>query len=452
MLSARTAHPMSTETDQARLEAQLSDEVNRALARGSLYALALACLACLLLLLSYLHERDVFFLVPLLFTVLCAVASGAIHVVAKQRRMRGNLSYAVMLPFASLPTTFFLAAELLLPSGAATYVFGPMAHLYAFCVAVTGFLFNPRLTLLAGVLCGVQYELVFLGSVERLSTLSAPDPMLLRDLVGGFSAANRVVMLLFTAAVVAGIATIARRLVLRVLQEERDRARVTRLFGQYVSDEVRERILQSTAELRGEQKRVAVLFSDIRGFSSFSEHQPPAVVVERLNEYFDAMLVPIREHGGVVDKFIGDGAIALFGLETDLPHACRQALEAAVRLGEGVERLNRSFRSELDAPLRIAMGLHAGPAIVGQMGYDKVSSLTAVGDTINTASRLEGLAKMRDAELVVSADLVRIAGLSLPGRASEEMDIRGREARLETWIVPHVADIARSLAESRLSA
>ncbi|MEZ4226346.1 MAG: adenylate/guanylate cyclase domain-containing protein [Polyangiaceae bacterium] len=415
---------MSTETDQARLEAQLSDEVNRALARGSLYALALACLACLLLLLSYLHERDVFFLVPLLFTVLCAVASGAIHVVAKQRRMRGNLSYAVMLPFASLPTTFFLAAELLLPSGAATYVFGPMAHLYAFCVAVTGFLFNPRLTLLAGVLCGVQYELVFLGSVERLSTLSAPDPMLLRDLVGGFSAANRVVMLLFTAAVVAGIATIARRLVLRVLQEERDRARVTRLFGQYVSDEVRERILQSTAELRGEQKRVAVLFSDIRGFSSFSEHQPPAVVVERLNEYFDAMLVPIREHGGVVDKFIGDAIMAVFGglLPTDNPAAA--ALAAARGMRESLAALNRRWAARDIAPFESGIGIHVGEVVQGPIGSAERKEFTVIGDTVNTASRVEGLTKELGCPILLSEAAV----LELPEPQRAELTPRGDSA------------------------
>ncbi|MCB1447820.1 MAG: adenylate/guanylate cyclase domain-containing protein [Rhizobiaceae bacterium] len=215
---------------------------------------------------------------------------------------------------------------------------------------------------------------------------------------------------------------------------------------------VRQLAMPARDAAAGQERTVAALFCDLRGFTQMSERKLPYDIVFFLNSYFATVGEAVTGAGGVVDKFIGDGAIALFGLETDLPHACRQALEAAVRLGEGVERLNRSFRSELDAPLRIAMGLHAGPAIVGQMGYDKVSSLTAVGDTINTASRLEGLAKMRDAELVVSADLVRIAGLSLPGRASEEMDIRGREARLETWIVPHVADIARSLAESRLSA
>ena len=205
----------------------------------------------------------------------------------------------------------------------------------------------------------------------------------------------------------------------------------------------------------GQERMVAALFCDLRGFTSMSERKLPYDVVFFLNRYFATVGEAVESSGGMVDKFIGDGAIALFGLESGLPAACRQALDAAVKLGAGIETLNAAFRSELDAPLRIAIGLHAGPAIVGRMGHGKVSSLTAIGDTINTASRLEGLAKARNAELAVSAELVTIAGVPIPEHASEDIDIRGREAKLETWIVPRVADLAAALsspAEARVSA
>lgn len=204
----------------------------------------------------------------------------------------------------------------------------------------------------------------------------------------------------------------------------------------------------------GQERMVAALFCDLRGFTQMSERKLPYDVVFFLNRYFATVGEAVAGAGGVVDKFIGDGAVALFGLETDLPLACRQALQAAVRLGQGVEELSASFRSEFDMPLRIAIGLHAGPAIVGEMGHGKVLSLTAIGDTINTASRLEGLAKARNVELAVSAQLMRIAGVSIPDHASEDIEIRGRDARLETWIVPRVADLARALsapAEGRLA-
>lgn len=195
----------------------------------------------------------------------------------------------------------------------------------------------------------------------------------------------------------------------------------------------------------GQERQIAALFCDLRGFTELSERKLPYDVVFLLNRYFAIVGEAVDGSGGVVDKYIGDGAIALFGLQTSFPQACRQALRAAVKLGQGIEDLNGAFRSELQVPLRIAIGLHAGPAIVGRMGHGKVSSLTAIGDTINTASRLEGLAKERDVQLAVSAELVKIAGISLPDHLSEDIEIRGREAKLETWIVRDVADIAAAL-------
>jgi len=198
--------------------------------------------------------------------------------------------------------------------------------------------------------------------------------------------------------------------------------------------------------IAGQERMVAALFCDLRSFTELSEKKLPYDVVFLLNRYFTVVDQAVESSGGMVDKFIGDGAIALFGIETSYPQACRQALHAAVRIAEGIAKLNASVSAELDAPLRIAMGLHAGPAIVGRMGHGKATSLTAIGDTINTASRLEGLAKQKNVELVVSADLVKIAGVTFPGHAVEELEIRGRAAKLETWIVVKATDISTALS------
>jgi adenylate cyclase len=207
-----------------------------------------------------------------------------------------------------------------------------------------------------------------------------------------------------------------------------------------------ERALRAPAAAAGQERLMAALFCDLRGFTRLSEQKLPYDVVFLLNRYFATVGEAVSAEGGVIDKFIGDGAIALFGLETDFPKACQQALGAAIRLGDGIAELNRVFRSELDAPLRIAMGLHGGTAIVGRMGFGDVSSVTAIGDTINTASRLEGLAKARDVELAVSARVLRAAGVTIPSLATEDIEIRGREALLETWFVPRVAVLAKALA------
>jgi adenylate cyclase len=191
----------------------------------------------------------------------------------------------------------------------------------------------------------------------------------------------------------------------------------------------------------GEERQVVALFCDLRGFTRMAEQKLPYDVVFLLNRYFAMVGEAVEGAGGMVDKFIGDGAIGLFGLETSFEEACRQALVAAAKLSEGMETLNQFFSADLKAPLRIAMGLHGGPAIVGRIGYGKATSLTAVGDTINIASRLEGIAKQHDVELAVSAELIESAGIPLAGQESRELVIRGRSATLDTWMFRKATEV-----------
>lgn len=195
----------------------------------------------------------------------------------------------------------------------------------------------------------------------------------------------------------------------------------------------------------GREKRVAVLFCDLRDFTRIAEHSLPYDTVFLLNRYFEMIGEAVEGSGGVIDKFIGDGALAIFGLKSSFQEACLQALTAAVRLSDGIRALNQTFEDELEQPLRLAIGLHAGPAIVGEMGYGQATSLTAVGDTINTASRLEGLAKEHDAELAVSVELVEHAGLRFEGSRRLDISLRGRRASLETWIVEDIVEISAAL-------
>jgi adenylate cyclase len=204
---------------------------------------------------------------------------------------------------------------------------------------------------------------------------------------------------------------------------------------------------QNTAS--GHERLVAALFCDLRGFTQLTEQKLPYDIVFLLNRYFTVVGEAVESSGGTIDKFIGDGAVALFGLETSFQQACQQALTAAVRLAKGIEALDRSFGIELGSPLKIAIGLHAGPAIIGKIGFGKATTLTAIGDTMNAASRLEGLAKEHNVELAVSADLVREAGYSFDGHERRELTIRGRAATLETWIIPRAAEIERALDASQ---
>ncbi|HTE37029.1 MAG TPA: adenylate/guanylate cyclase domain-containing protein [Reyranella sp.] len=194
-------------------------------------------------------------------------------------------------------------------------------------------------------------------------------------------------------------------------------------------------------QAHGGERYVAILFADIRGFTSISEGKLPYDVVFLLNRYFRATGQAVQSAGGRLDKFIGDGVMAIFGLDRAPEVACRQALEAARRMALALDDLNEALSGDLDQPLRIGIGLHAGPAIVGEMGYERAATLTAIGDTVNTASRLESLTKEFKVELVVSQELLDRAGVDLSATPQHEVDIRGRQGRLAVRAVPQARDL-----------
>jgi len=181
---------------------------------------------------------------------------------------------------------------------------------------------------------------------------------------------------------------------------------------------------------QGSEREIAILFADIRDFTSLAEGRLPYDVVFVLNRYFTAMGRAVEAAGGRVDKFIGDGVMALFGIESDARAASRAALDAAKLMSARLAELNRSLRGELDQPLRIGIGIHIGPTIVGEMGYGSAVAMTAIGDAVNTASRLESLTKTYGCELVVSEETVLRAGLDLSAFPRHEIEIRGRREML----------------------
>jgi adenylate cyclase len=182
--------------------------------------------------------------------------------------------------------------------------------------------------------------------------------------------------------------------------------------------------------LQGGEREIAILFADLRAFTRLAETRLPYDVVFLLNRYFAAMGRTVEEAGGHLDKFIGDGVMALFGIDSGPAMGCRQALHAARLMSERLVELNKALENDLEAPLRIGIGLHFGATIVGEMGYGKAVSLTAVGDAVNTASRLESASKEYACELVVSEDLVSRAGIDLAAFPRHEIALRGREQML----------------------
>ena len=191
--------------------------------------------------------------------------------------------------------------------------------------------------------------------------------------------------------------------------------------------------------LEGAEREIAILFADLRAFTQLSEKKLPFDLVFLLNRYFAEMGHAVESAGGRVDKFIGDGVMALFGLDSGVEAGCREALAAARAMSERMESFNRALAHDIPAPLQIGIGIHTGAAIVGEMGYGTAVSVTAVGDSVNTASRLEALCKTYACELVISEAVALRAGIDLGEAPRHEIEIRGRVEQL----------IVRTLASAR---
>ena len=182
--------------------------------------------------------------------------------------------------------------------------------------------------------------------------------------------------------------------------------------------------------LQGAEREIAILFADLESFTQLSEQKLPYDLVFLLNRYFAEMGHAVEAAGGRIDKFIGDGVMALFGLDSGVEAGCREALAAAKGMAERMQSLNRALVHDISEPLRIGIGIHTGPAIVGEMGYGTAISITAVGNSVNTASRIESLTKTFTCELVVSEAVVLRSGIDLGAAPRHEIEIRGRVERL----------------------
>jgi len=184
----------------------------------------------------------------------------------------------------------------------------------------------------------------------------------------------------------------------------------------------------------GVERRITIMFADLRGFTRLAERLYPYDAVFLLNRYFEVMSEAIERHDGEVDKFLGDGIMALFGIAPGRGAGSRDALLAARAMLEGLDALNAEFHATLREQLRMGVGVHTGPAVLGRVGGGSRAGLTALGDSVNIASRLEALNKELDSVLVVSSATVEAAGLTIPGAEIRDIALRGRADTLAVHI------------------
>jgi adenylate cyclase len=214
--------------------------------------------------------------------------------------------------------------------------------------------------------------------------------------------------------------------------ERREKTRVRKSLERYVSRDVVRELLDSEndllAQLGGTRKDVAVLFSDLRGFTALSENADPAELVANLNEYLAAMVEIVFRHRGTLDKFIGDAVMAVWGTVDSAGRRedAVRAVQTALDMLSAVAEMRKAWAKRGSPELRLGIGVHYGPVIFGNIGSELKMEPTVIGDTVNLASRLESLTKRYGVELLVSDAIVSAAGDAFAFRTIDTVRVVGR--------------------------
>jgi adenylate cyclase len=214
-----------------------------------------------------------------------------------------------------------------------------------------------------------------------------------------------------------------------------DRERIRGVLDKVVSPEVADQLLRGHLVLGGEQREVTVLFSDIRGFTPLAEQLPPQALVALLNRYLTLMTERIHANGGIVDKFIGDGIMAMFGAPVQAPDDPQRAVRAACEMVRALERFNAEQEAAGAPPLKIGVGISTGVVVAGNVGSPGRLNYTVLGDTVNVAARLEGLTKEYGKPIIIGESTARSVAAHFVLRALGEVPVRGRAEALQLYAV-----------------
>jgi len=261
----------------------------------------------------------------------------------------------------------------------------------------------------------------------------------------GLSVREDINSLLFVAATAvfgAVIAANSRRLIVQAardslarmaIEQERDRLK------KYFSKDVVDLVLQDPQSmgLGGRRMHATVLFSDIRNFTRLSEQLEPEQVVDVLNRYFSTMVDIVFRHGGTLDKFIGDGLMALFGVPYPMDSSEERAVRAALDMVAALDEFNRELQVRGLARIEIGVGINTGPVVAGNIGSDLRHEYTVIGDTVNLAARLEGLNKGEKAQtqILVSEPVYRAIKDRYPARSLGMLAVRGKALPIEVFSI-----------------
>ena len=347
------------------------------------------------------------------------------RLIRKQNKPFAALKYLSAFVETSIPTAGMIIGSSFL--GPVYTLFTPAAFIYPLFISLSALRLNVRLCIFTGFVAGVEYTLLALYLIRNAS--SAVEPILTgvpHHLFKGF--------LLFLTGVVTGLVTMQiRKRIINSFSVVAERNRISRTFGEYVSPEVMGKLMELKPDLRSENKNVCVMFLDIRNFTGFAEKRTPEEVVEYLESLFEFMIEIVNRHHGIINKFLGDGFMAVFGAPLSDGKDCANALKAAQEI---LARVAQEVEAGTILPTTVGIGLHAGEAVTGSIGSALRREYTVIGDVVNLAARIEKLNKQFDSRLLIS-EIVWQAVSSDGGKAVPmgQVEVRGREQAIQIYQV-----------------
>lgn len=303
---------------------------------------------------------------------------------------------------------------------------GTLSFIYFPFIFLTTLYLDFRLCVFTGLLAAAGF-----GSVSAIIISSYPLLPGMESLLNPIPHIVKSTLMLVSGMGAGCMAMHLKKQLVRSLEAARAHDRAVQVFGQHVSPEVAEFLLHHPHRATGELRRACVMFVDIRGFSRIAAEFSPEQVMAYLNRLFDPLIAVVNEHGGIVNKFLGDGFMAIFGAPLEQANSSKAALHCALDILDRVKNLNAAS----DFPqTKLGIGIHTGPTITGSVGSLQRQEYTLLGETVNIAARIEQATKEYSAQLLVSQEVLFEAAMhELTSIEIGEVLLRGQSQAVRLW-------------------
>ncbi len=340
------------------------------------------------------------------------------------RKYRVWLRYWTAFIETSIPTVGMILLAQTYDS--APLLFTPIPFLYFYFILLSCLRLDFKLSVFTGTVASVEYIALFYYFINHRNTFSI-DP----DFLDPFDHLQKGLIFLL-AGIITGVITIQiQKRIFSSLRSLEDKNQIIRVFGQHVSPVVVNRILDQKKDLVSEIRYVCIMFLDIRGFTKFSESKKPEEVVYYLNTLFSFMIDIVNHNHGIINKFLGDGFMAVFGAPLSNGNDCQDAVTAALEI---IERIEREIAAGNIPPTRIGIGLHSGNAVTGTVGSILRQEYTVIGDVVNLACRIEQLNKQFTSQVLISEAVWDAVGRNIKN-VSEigKVQVKGRQTPVQIY-------------------